>query len=109
MKITFFTEMSFEGKISRGHDKMRTEFAWMVALNSDHNSIGNLPNLSDKQYDLVYGYTPLEVNTPEQKVQDFVSNIKNTIPQCSLCPVEFDTYEISASTKKPKIKKNDKV
>jgi len=52
MKITFFTEMSFEGKISRGHDKMRTEFAWMVALNSDHNSIGNLPNLSDKQYDL---------------------------------------------------------
>ena len=34
MKIAFFTEMGFTGKIPRTHENMRTEFAWMVALNS---------------------------------------------------------------------------
>jgi hypothetical protein len=30
MKIAFFTEMGFQGKTSRTHENMRTEFAWMV-------------------------------------------------------------------------------
>ena len=38
MKIAFFTEMGFGGKIPRNHDNMRTEFAWMCALNADHHS-----------------------------------------------------------------------
>lgn len=52
MNITFFSESNFEGKIPRNFDNMRTEYAWYVALDADHNPIGNLPNLSDKQYDL---------------------------------------------------------
>jgi len=43
MKIAFFTEMSFMGKISRTHENMRTEFAWMVALDADHFPIGHIP------------------------------------------------------------------
>jgi hypothetical protein len=39
MKIAFFTEMDFIGKVPRTHKNMRTEFAWMVALNVDHYSI----------------------------------------------------------------------
>ena len=31
MEIAFFTEMGFTGKISRTHENMRTEFAWMCA------------------------------------------------------------------------------
>ena len=49
MKIAFFTEMGFTGKIPRTHDNMRTEFAWMCALNADHYNINSLPS---KQYDL---------------------------------------------------------
>lgn len=49
MKIAFFTEMGFTGKIPRTHENMRTEFAWMVALNSDHYNINSTPN---QQYDL---------------------------------------------------------
>jgi hypothetical protein len=49
MKIAFFTEMSFMGKISRTHENMRTEFAWMVALNADHFPIGTTPT---SKYDL---------------------------------------------------------
>ena len=36
MKVAFLTEMEFEGKISDDHPNMRTEFAWMNALEADH-------------------------------------------------------------------------
>jgi hypothetical protein len=49
MEIAFFTEMGFTGKISRTHENMRTEFAWMVALNADHFPIGTTPK---EKYDL---------------------------------------------------------
>ena len=49
MSIAFFTEMGFEGKIPRNHINMRTEFAWMCALNADHYNYKSIPN---KQYDL---------------------------------------------------------
>tara|TARA_R110002020_G_scaffold86597_4_gene213880 strand:+ start:2860 stop:3750 length:891 start_codon:yes stop_codon:yes gene_type:complete len=49
MKIAFFTEMGFIGKIPRTHENMRTEFAWMVALDADHYNVNSTPN---QQYDL---------------------------------------------------------
>ncbi len=49
MSIAFFTEMGFTGKIPRNHENMRTEFAWMCALNADHYNYREVPN---KQYDL---------------------------------------------------------
>ena len=41
--------MGFEGKIPRNHPNMRTEFAWMCALNADHYNYKSIPN---KEYDL---------------------------------------------------------
>ena len=49
MKIAFFTEMVFTGKVPRTHTNMRTEFAWMVALNADHYNINQIP---EQEYDL---------------------------------------------------------
>lgn len=49
MKIAFFTEMNFFGKISRTHENMRTEFAWMCALNATHYHLMSIP---EEQYDL---------------------------------------------------------
>lgn len=49
MSIAFFTEMGFEGKVPRTHNNMRTEFAWMCALNADHYHYHSTPN---KKYDL---------------------------------------------------------
>jgi hypothetical protein len=51
MRIAFFTEMGFEGKVPRNHPNMRTEFAWMCALNADHYSIIRAPFVTE-QYDL---------------------------------------------------------
>lgn len=49
MKLAFFTEMGFSGKVSRDHKNMRTEFAWMATLNADHYNIQQTP---DEHYDL---------------------------------------------------------
>ena len=49
MKIAFFTEMGFYGKVPREHPNMRTEFAWMSALDADHYNLRSTPLM---QYDL---------------------------------------------------------
>jgi hypothetical protein len=46
MKIAFFTEMGFTGKIPRTHENMRTEFAWMCALNAMHYPINSAHQIS---------------------------------------------------------------
>jgi len=43
MKIAFFTEMGFNGKIDRKHPNMRTEFAWMCSLDADHYNLNDAP------------------------------------------------------------------
>ena len=52
MEIAFFTEMGFQGKISRTHTNMRTEFAWMYALNADHYHIGDVYKVQN--YDHIF-------------------------------------------------------
>jgi hypothetical protein len=38
-KIAFLTEMNFVGKVPANHPNMRTEFAWMHALDADHYNL----------------------------------------------------------------------
>ena len=55
MKIAFFTEMGFMGKIPRNHPNMRTEFAWMCSLDVDHYNLNHTPS---KRYELGIVITP---------------------------------------------------
>jgi hypothetical protein len=50
MRIAFLTEMGFEGKVSSNHYNMRTEFAWMHALNADHRHLHNYREVKDYDY-----------------------------------------------------------
>jgi hypothetical protein len=52
MKIAFLTEMGFEGKIPSKHPNMRTEFAWMHALDADHRHIHHCREIKD--YDHIF-------------------------------------------------------
>jgi hypothetical protein len=52
MKIAFITEMGFEGKVPGNHSNMRTEFAWMHALDADHLGFYSLDKVKD--YDHVF-------------------------------------------------------
>ena len=60
MKVAFFTEMGFNGKVPRTHTNMRTEFAWMVALNANHYNLQQTPKV---EYDL--GIVINSKNNPE--------------------------------------------
>ena len=60
MSVAFFTEMGFNGKIPRKHPNMRTEFAWMVALDADHYNLRQTP---EADYDL--GIVINSKNNPE--------------------------------------------
>ena len=62
MKIAFFTEMGFNGKVPRNHSNMRTEFAWIVALGADHYNLNDTPDVTD--YELGIIITPK--NSPEK-------------------------------------------
>ena len=64
-KIAFFTEMGFYGKVSRDHDNMRVEFAWMCALNADHYPIGQIPV---EDYDL--GIVIIPKKNPNFNIDD---------------------------------------
>ena len=60
MKIAFLTEMGFVGKIPVDHPNMRTEFAWMYALEADHYNIRNTQD--------VIGYDAVVVIFPKGEV-----------------------------------------
>lgn len=49
IKVAFYTEMPFDGPVSRSHRNMRTEFAWMCALKADHHC---LYTPGDQHYDI---------------------------------------------------------
>jgi hypothetical protein len=52
MKIAFLSEMGFEGKVDSNHPNMRTEFAWMYALEADHFNINKFQQIKD--YDHIF-------------------------------------------------------
>ena len=52
MKIGFFSEAGYEGKVPRSHPNMRTDVAWVCALDATHHPIPQLSNLADNSYDI---------------------------------------------------------
>lgn len=60
MKIAFLTEMGFTGSIAADHPNMRTEFAWMHALQADHIPI--------RRFDQVRGYDRVMIIFPKGQI-----------------------------------------
>jgi len=52
-KVAFLTEMGFQGKVPVDHPNMRTEFAWMHALDADHRPIHNYREVKDYDHVLI--------------------------------------------------------
>jgi len=60
MNNIFLTEMGFNSKVQDNHTNMRTEFAWMKALDADHMNIFN--------YAAVEGYDNVFIIFPKGKL-----------------------------------------
>ena len=52
MNIGFFSEAGYEGKVPRNHPNMRTDVAWVCALDATHHPIPTLQNLPNNLYDV---------------------------------------------------------
>ena len=52
MKIAFFSEAGYSGKVSRDNPNMRTDVAWVCALDAVHHPIVHLPSMKDNEYDV---------------------------------------------------------
>lgn len=52
MKIAFFTEGGYEGKVLRSNPNMRTDMAWVCALDAYHHPISSLDSIPDGLYDI---------------------------------------------------------
>ena len=52
MKVAFLTEISTNGKVPATYSNMRTELAWMHALDADHINIHSFNSVKD--YDKVF-------------------------------------------------------
>ena len=52
MRIGFFSEAGYEGKVPRNYDNMRTDVAWVCALDATHHPKAKLRSLPDNLYDV---------------------------------------------------------
>ena len=72
MKIAFFTEGGYLGKIPRNHPNIRTELAWMCTLEANHYNIHN--GVIDDNYDL--GICIIPKKNPQFDVDRIRKNCK---------------------------------
>lgn len=79
-KIAFLTEIPSEGKVPSNFSNMRTEFAWMHALNADHFPFNNLSKVID--YDHVFAIIPkgkLNLNAEGTKIGDQINPVSGLL------------------------------
>jgi hypothetical protein len=67
MKIAFFTEGGYNGKVPRNNPNMRTDQAWICALNATHHCVFNLNEVKQK-YDIGI------VIIPKEKSREHLAN-----------------------------------
>jgi hypothetical protein len=77
MKIAFLTEMGFEGKIPADHPNMRTEFAWMYALDANHHNIHTYKTISG--YDHVFIIFPKGKTFLSAEGSSLIQNATNPV------------------------------
>jgi len=80
MKIAFVTEMGFNGKIAETHTNMRTEFAWMHALDADHHNIYNYSEINN--YDHVFVIFPkgkTYLSSEGSRLADYTNPVSNLL------------------------------
>lgn len=52
MKIAFFSEAGYIGKVPRENINMRTDLAWVCALDAVHHPLASISNLESNSYDV---------------------------------------------------------
>ena len=72
--VAFFSESNFDGITPRNEGHMRTDLAWMCALNAHHHPFRDISKLSENTYDVGIIIIPKQI---KQFNIEFFNGIKN--------------------------------
>ena len=89
MKIAFFTEAGYTGKVPRDHNNLRTDLAWVCALQANHYPLHMIKQLSDKQYDI--GIAVLPKNKEPFLGLNVAEELQRT---CKVCVIQQESHHM---------------
>ena len=90
MKIAFFSEAGYEGKIQRDHPNMRTDVAWVCALGATHHPISNIHSIPDNTYDV--GVMILPKNRKPLLSYPLLENYKRACKKVTIMQESYYNY-----------------
>ena len=90
MKIAFFSEAGYEGKIQRDHPNMRTDVAWVCALGANHHPISNIHSIPDNTYDV--GVMILPKNRKPLLSYPLLENYKRVCKKVTIMQESYYNY-----------------
>ena len=90
MKIAFFSEAGYEGKVQRNHPNMRTDVAWVCALGATHHPISNIHSIPDNTYDV--GVMILPKNRKPLLSYPLLENYKRTCKKVTIMQESYYNY-----------------
>ena len=79
MKVAFFTEGGYQGKVPKNNPNMRTDMAWVHALDADHYPIYLIGQLPSDSYDLGIAILP--------KIKDKIRQLDVATEMNRICKV----------------------
>lgn len=82
MKVAFFTEGNYQGKVPKNNPNMRTDMAWIHLLEADHYPLQKISQLSSHSYDL--GIAILPKNKKPFLNLDIAKEMQRTCKVCSV-------------------------
>ena len=90
MKIAFFSEAGYEGKVQRDHPNMRTDVAWVCALGATHHPISNIHSIPDNTYDV--GVMILPKNRKPLLSYPLLENYKRACKKVTIMQESYYNY-----------------
>ena len=90
MKIAFFSEAGYEGKVQRDHPNMRTDVAWVCALGASHHPISNIHSIPDNTYDV--GVMILPKNRKQLIDLPILENYKRVCKKVTIMQESYYNY-----------------
>lgn len=95
MRIAFTSEMGLRGKVPNDYTNLRTEFAWMLALDADHYPLPMLENIKD--YDHVFIIFPkgqLNLNAVGSKIANIANPISGLLSSSWLSIIKSNNKKV---------------
>tara|TARA_Y100000389_G_scaffold204841_1_gene260077 strand:+ start:2267 stop:3277 length:1011 start_codon:yes stop_codon:yes gene_type:complete len=91
LKIGYFTEGRYSGKIPADHPNMRVDLAWIHHLNATHHSLYDLSTIGEDQYDIALIVMPKNKPEDVSKVLPTITKVAHKIGFVQEGPCDYWT------------------